>query len=130
MSTKGFEHVTAAQLKGLGRKPILAAPGSKYRSQRTQVDGIWFHSKAEGARYAHLKLLEKAGQIQDLILQPRYALHVREVIVGYYVADFAYRTGVLLELVVEDVKGFRTQLYAWKAKHLKAEYGIVIQEIR
>lgn len=129
MATRGFEHVTAEQLKGMGRKPVLA-PVSKYRSQRTQVDSIWFHSKAEAARYSHLKLLEKAGQIQDLILQPRYALHVRDVIIGHYVADFSYRTGVLLELVVEDVKGMRTQLYAWKAKHLRAEYGIVVQEIR
>jgi hypothetical protein len=128
MATRGYEGVTAAMLtRGGSVKP----PVSKYRSTRVQVDGIWFHSKREAARFHELKLLERAGQIQDLLLQPRYALHVRDVVIGHYVADFCYRTGKLHELVVEDVKGMKgLPLYQWKKKHMAAEYGIVVQEIR
>jgi hypothetical protein len=31
--------------------------------------------------------------------------------------------------VVEDVKGFKTELYRWKKKHVEAQYGIEIVEI-
>lgn len=128
MATRGFEHVTPTQAQTLGKQPMPAV--SKYRAVPTTVDGVTFHSKREAQRYHELKLLLKAGQIADLLLQPRYALHVREVVIGHYVADFCYRMGVLRELVVEDVKGVKTAMYVWKAKHLKAEYGIVVQEIR
>jgi hypothetical protein len=129
MAMRDWQDVTPAQAAGLGKQ--LGAPVSKYRSTRTQVDGIWFHSKREAQRFHELKLLEKAGQIQDLLLQPRYALHVRDVVIGHYIADFCYRTGKLHELVVEDVKGMKgLPLYQWKKKHMAAEYGIVVQEIR
>jgi hypothetical protein len=105
---------------------------SKYRAQRTTVDGITFHSKKEAARYGQLKMLEKAGEISSLYLQPRYDLNVGYALtdpIGRYVADFSYtdtRTGLV---VVEDVKGFKTPLYRWKKKHVEAQYGIEIREV-
>ena len=91
--------------------------------RRTQVDGIWFHSKREAERYKELKLMEKAGAIQpgSLRLQVRYPLHVNGIVLGSYVADFVYaeRTGVVeYRTVVEDSKGMRTDLYRWKKKSL------------
>jgi hypothetical protein len=102
----------------------------KYGATPTTVDGIRFHSAKE------LKLLEKAGEIRELELQPRFPLltpvpgsTTGRARVGDYVADFRYREGQKGLLVVEDVKGFKTQAYRWKKKHVEAQYGIQIREV-
>src|SRR3990167_4438640 len=113
---------------------------SKYRAVPTVVDNIRFASKAEARRYGELKLLERAGKICDLALQPRFELCVsdpegEEIKIGTYVADFYYLTldkfgdNFSIE-VVEDVKGFRTDLYKWKKKHFETQYGIKITEVK
>ena len=115
-------------------KRINAKP-SKYRAKRTVVDGITFHSMKEARRYQELKLLEKAGEITGLTLQPEYPLSVATFDpeapkqIGVYRADFAYYALPSGESVVEDVKGFKTPLYRWKAKHVAAQYGIEIREV-
>lgn len=108
----------------------------KYRAVPTMLDGIRFASKAEAARYAELRLLEKAGEIKELTLQPRYELLAwpshgerTRTVVGHYVADFRYRQGPRGILVIEDVKGMRTALYRWKKRHFEAQYGLSITEI-
>lgn len=112
---------------------------SKYGAVPTLVDGVKFASKAEARRYVELKLLEKAGVISGLTLQPRFALVVQAAdgtprTIGSYVADFAYsagsRSGATGQAGVEDVKGHATPLYKWKKKHVEAQYGITIREIR
>lgn len=119
----------------------MRAQRSKYRAVPTVVHGFRFASKAEASRYSELLLLGAAGQLRNLELQPRFDLHVGGVKVGTYVADFRYEErawapGVLWSSlpewrdVVEDVKGVRTPIYALKAKHMKAEYGITIREVR
>jgi hypothetical protein len=108
---------------------------SKFSSVMTTVDGIKFRSKAEARRYGELKLLEKAGEIKDLELQPRYPLHVggfgiyRGTHIGDYLADFRYREGPKGLLRIEDVKGVKTALYRWKKKHVEAQYGITVTEV-
>lgn len=100
----------------------------KYRARPVTIDGIRFASKAEGKRYTELKLLERAGEIKALELQPRYPLNVQGTKVGEYRADFTYvetRTG---KRVIEDVKGMRTPLYSWKRKHFEIQYGTEITE--
>lgn len=94
----------------------------KYRNVPTIVDGIRFDSKAEARRYGDLKLLERAGEIRDLRLQPRYPLTVNGVKVCEYRADFAYldRTGTP---ITEDVKGVSTKDFIIKAKLFKALLG-------
>lgn len=99
---------------------------SKYRAVRTTVDGVTFASKKEAARYQQLKLLERAGEISDLKLQPTFTIDVGEHRICKYRADFAYRQGGAD--VVEDVKGFKTAAYRLKAKLLKATHGITILE--
>ncbi len=111
--------------------------GHKYGAIPTTVDGIRFQSKAEAHRYLELRLLEKAGEIRELELQPRYPLdapakgrcNVFER-VGEYRADFRYREGPTGLLRIEDVKGHATALYKWKKKHCQIQYGIQITEIR
>lgn len=116
----------------------------KYGAKPTEVDGIRFASQKEARRYSELKLLEKAGEIHALAIQPAFPLVApgkgnggpyERALVGHYKADFVYcecRRGAKCErtrVVVEDVKGFKTPLYKWKKKHVEAQYGITIREI-
>jgi hypothetical protein len=99
----------------------------KYRNVPTEIDGIKFASKREAKRYCELKLLEKAGEIKDLRLQPRYPLTVNGLHVCTYVADFEYSWTALPSTVTEDAKGVRTRDFINKAKLFHALYGREIQ---
>jgi hypothetical protein len=96
---------------------------SKYRAVPTFVDGIRFHSKKEAARYQELLLAQHAGDILDLELQPAFKLYVEGKLIGTYRADFKYRDVELGREVVEDVKGFKTEVYKLKAKLFQALYN-------
>ena len=100
---------------------------SKYRAVRTTVNGLEFASQKEARRYQALLLLERAGQIRDLELQPRFPCRVNDLLVCTYVADFRYSENGAW--IVEDVKGMKTDVYRIKAKLVKALYGITIREI-
>ena len=100
---------------------------SKYRAVRTTVNGLEFASQKEARRYQALLLLERAGQIRDLELQPRFPCHVNDLLVCTYVADFRYAENGAW--IVEDVKGMKTDVYRIKAKLVKAIYGITIKEV-
>ena len=99
---------------------------SKYRSVKTEVNGIKFDSKKEAARYQQLKLLERAGQISYLELQPRFDLIVNGTNCGFYKADFRYQENG--KVVVEDVKGMKTPVYNLKKKLMRAIHGIEVYE--
>jgi hypothetical protein len=112
-------------------------PRSKYHAQPTYVHGFRFASKSEARRYHELLLLGIAGEIRDLELQPRFDLHVADVRVATYVADFRYqeRRGIDTVFgcdrwrdVIEDRKGMKTPVYRMKKKHFEAEYGVQIRE--
>ena len=45
---------------------------SKYKNKKTQVDMYVFDSAKEAQRYRELKLLERAKEISNLELQPRF----------------------------------------------------------
>lgn len=105
----------------------------KYNNEKMVVDGIAFDSKREARRYQELKALEKAGQITDLKLQVPYTLIPSQkdengkTIRGVkYIADFVYRQNG--EEIVEDCKGFRTDVYKMKKKLMLYKYGITIRE--
>lgn len=101
----------------------------KYHAKKTVVDGITFDSKKEATRYRELKALERVGKIDRLELQPRFVLMdgfryegkaVRKI---EYVADFLYRDLSTCELIVEDVKGVKTDVYKLKKKLFLKRYG-------
>lgn len=101
---------------------------SKYGSKRTKVNGISFHSAKEASRYSQLLLLQRAGEIKGLELQPRYKLVVDGVLVTTYIADFRYKLKCG-RLVIEDVKGFRTDEYKIKKNLFEALHrGLKILE--
>ena len=101
---------------------------SKYKAKKTVIDGITFDSKAEAKRYQELKLLERAGQIKHLSLQPRFTLQEGFVNVHTgkkermieYVADFMYLENNVI--IVEDCKGFKTADYKIKRKLFIYQY--------
>mgnify|MGYP006232240525 CR=1 FL=1 len=125
---------------------------SKYKAVKTTIDGIVFDSKKEAKRYTELKLLEKAGHITHLELQPEYEITINGAKICKYKADFRYftvraennersynskgewqtptMTGDKEGQIVEDVKGFRTSIYRLKKKLVEASYpGTLIKEV-
>ena len=97
---------------------------SKYGNKKVLIDGIKFDSMAEGRRYKELKLMQRAGIIKELELQPKFLLQesfkkngktYRKV---EYIADFQYKENG--KVVIEDVKGKKTDIF--KLKHKLFEY--------
>jgi hypothetical protein len=93
-----------------------------------EADGHRFPSKAEHDRYWDLKFLQDHHAIRDLELQPRFPLIVNDIKIGEYRGDFRYYDLARQEVVVEDVKGFKTKEYKLKKKLVLALYGIEILE--
>jgi len=103
---------------------------NKYKNAKITVDGIVFHSHKEAARYKQLSLMEKAGEIVDLELQPSFILQKSFKYNGEtiraikYIADFKYIDIKTSRLIVEDVKGFKKdKTYIIKKKIFLFIYG-------
>ena len=148
MATRGYEGVTAAQLRSA--TIAKSAKPSKMRNVKTQIDGFTFDSKKEAARYVALKLLRDAGHIERLEVHPSFTLHACPLAysiiedgmaqttpasqpqkVGTYTADFSYYDKRLLCDRVEDVKSraSKTEAYQLRKRIMAVEYGIEICEI-
>ena len=105
----------------------------KYKNEKITYNGMTFDSKREYGRYCELLLLERAGKISDLQRQVPYEL-IKAQYDGSrcveracnYVADFVYRENG--KTIVEDCKGFRTDVYKIKRKLMLERYGIRIRE--
>ena len=86
----------------------------KYHNTKTVADGIKFDSKLEAERYAQLKMMERAGVIRDLELQPSFELLPSFRKNGktwrrtVYKADFRYILAEDDSYIIEDVKGSTT----------------------
>ena len=125
---------------------------NKYKAVKTTIDGITFDSKKEAKRYTELKLLEKAGHITHLELQPEYQITINGAKICKYKADFRYFTvrqenreqytnskgewqtptitGDKEGQIVEDVKGYKTPIYRLKKRLVEACYpGTQIKEV-
>ena len=69
---------------------------NKYGNRKVVIDGIEFMSQKEGNRYCELKLLQRAGEISNLRLQPKFILQEGFKKNGKtyqaitYIADFSY----------------------------------------
>ena len=100
----------------------------KYRAQRTDRHGLSFASKREADRYDDLLLMQRAGEISNLQVQPRYPLVINGIKIATYVADFQWRdkNG---NSIVADAKGVRTAAYIMKRKMMAALHGIDIVEL-
>ena len=103
----------------------------KYHNTKTVLDGIKFDSKLEAERYAQLKILERAGVIRDLELQPEYELIPSFKKDGKtwrrttYKADFKYILCEDDKIIIEDVKGSTaviTDVFRLKQKLFEYRY--------
>ena len=110
---------------------------NKYFNKKVVVDGIKFDSKKEAKRYTELKLLKKAGLIKELELQkifeiqPKYTNNKGENIRAVtYKADFFYYDNKKECYIVEDTKGYRTDVYKLKKKLFEYVYpNLTIEEV-
>lgn len=102
----------------------------KFRNQPTEVDGVKFASKKEARRHGELVLLQRAGRINTLTVQPKFRMEIEGVHVCDYIADFSYYEAG--RYVVEDVKSPATRkhpVYRLKNKLFRALYGFPITEV-
>jgi hypothetical protein len=109
---------------------------SKYNNNKIEIDGEKFDSELELRRYQELKLLERAGTIKDLRRQVRFELQAsykknNKTIRGiYYVADFVYYSFSERKIIVEDTKGYKTEVYKLKKKLFEYKYkNLEIKEV-
>ena len=99
---------------------------NKYHNRKVQIDRYVFDSVKEGKRYRELALLEKAGEISELELQPKFLLQesfrkngktFRKI---EYIADFKYTENG--KTIIEDVKGIKTDVFKLKQKLFEYKY--------
>lgn len=110
---------------------------NKYFNKKVMVDGIKFDSKKEATRYEQLKILKQSGLIKELELQPTFVLQPayknnkdEKVRAITYKADFIYFDIHLDRYIVEDVKGYKTDVYKLKKKLFEYQYpNLTIEEI-
>lgn len=126
-----MEHITLQEYKQLQQKG-----NSKYKAKKTEVDGIKFDSHKEANRYLDLLALQKVGLIQDLHrqvrfeLQPSYKKKGKTIRAITYIADFVYYDTFKGEKIVEDTKGYRTEIYKLKKKIFEYKYpNLEIKEV-
>lgn len=113
-------------------KTLSGQPHSKYNVAPVEArtyEGIVFASRGEMNRYIELTWKVKAGEIKDLTLQPHFTLlddfkdwrgepyHGIE-----YVADFQYFELATGRIVIEDFKGYETDVFKIKEKLLRSKY--------
>jgi predicted alpha/beta hydrolase family esterase len=109
---------------------------SRYGNTKVTVDGIQFDSRIEAHRYGQLLVLQRAGQIRNLQVHPKYVLAPAVVLDGRtkpelrYFGDFAYEEGPDWQLVVEDTKNpFSATKDAFRIKRhlMKSVYDIEVR---
>ena len=97
---------------------------SKYRAQKTSIDGHVFDSKKEAEFYCDLKNRLRADDIKGFCLQPIFILAdgLR------YKPDFIiFNNDNSTEVI--DVKGIKTKEYIAKKKMFEDKYHLKIIEI-
>lgn len=125
------EHWSIEQYKNYKQKT-----NNKYKNKKMIIDNIEFDSHKEGFRYIDLRLLERQGLIKDLRrqvcfeLQPSYKKKGKTIRAIYYIADFVYYDMSEKKLIIEDTKGYRTDVYKLKKKIFEYKYpDLEIKEI-
>ena len=102
---------------------------SKYRSKKTEIDGIIFDSQKEARRYQELKILRDAGEVLMFLTQ------VPIIMFGTKRSDGRperYRVDFMVlwadgRITWEDVKGHITREFWRKKKIIEDLYPIKIE---
>ena len=116
-----MEHWSTEEYKAFKESKVKK---SKYRANKTSVDGHTFDSQKEADFYAELKLKQKAGEIKAFCMQPIFMLAPSLK----YKPDFIiFNNDNSIEVI--DVKGFKTKEYITKKKVFEDKYNLKIIEI-
>ncbi|KQV66615.1 DUF1064 domain-containing protein [Caulobacter sp. Root343] len=113
-----------------GEKTPAPKRKNKYGAVRTKFDGIWFDSAHEARRWGVLKLMVRAGEIDQLERQVVFELGGDPLIT--YRADFRYRVIATGAVVVEDAKSeatAREKSYRLKKSLMASIHNIKIKEV-
>lgn len=106
------------------------SPSKPSKFGNRKIDG--YASKRERDRAAELKLMEQAGRIRDLREQVEYVLIPKQdgERACKYRADFVYWefTDRGWREIVEDCKGYRTEVYRLKRKLMLFLRGVKVRE--
>jgi len=105
-------------------------PGHKYSAQATGCGHGHMHpSKKEARRCAQLHLLQRAGEVYELEIGPRYFFEVNgQTLIhdngrrAVYTPDFRYRLRGSGRLVVEDTKGMSVRDWPLRKALFRACY--------
>lgn len=135
------DRITAAEFRRRAAKKAPGKKAPKYGNKIVYVDGMKFHSKAEAAKYAELRLRERQGEIRDLCAdkkQLKFPLVVKGKLISSYTPDFRWFDVKLNRTIYADFKGGyywkhksdgATQAYRIRKKLMEALYGIEIVEL-
>jgi hypothetical protein len=123
--------ITAEQAVGLGLD-VTVPKKAKYHNRPKWVDGIRFASTEEADFYSYLKILKKAGEVVDFVVQPPFPLrpafekHGIKFRAEVYFADFTvnYADGRRRVYDVKGEKGSQTPLFRSK----RANYTYLYEE--
>lgn len=115
-------------------------------AEKCGIEGEYFRSRREAARFVFLKRQEEDGTVRGLERNPKFVLHCvnpqgLKVAIAEYTGDFRYwerltpgmaavdlfqeREGE--QLVIEESKGFPTDDWELRRKWVEAEYGFKIR---
>jgi len=125
--------ISEKQARKLGFFPEKSKkPGKmKFGNIRTRLDGYLFDSKVEARYYGnYIKPRLMAGEIIDLVIHPRYDLHVEGFKICAVIFDFEYTIKETLERVIDDVKGADNEKSKRKRQHFEAQYGRKVNLIK
>jgi hypothetical protein len=117
--------ITAADYRAL--KP---AKKNKYGAKAVTVDGIRFASKREAAFYGELKQREKAGEVYDVQLQPRFSFIHDGFLIGTYKPDFMFWDAIQHRNRVIDVKGVETREFRTNLRMMRAFHKIEVEVVK
>ena len=105
---------------------------SKYKNRKVSYNGEEYDSVKEYRRHDELKLLQRAGKISGLERQVKFELIPSQKLGGKvveracsYIADFTYYEDG--KLIVEDCKGYATEVFKLKKKLMLWVHGIRIR---
>ena len=134
MSKKG---VPKKRKKRRGKYRVCAVEDRTWDKEGKWEGPIVFDSRKEMNRYEELIYMVDTGEIHCLERQPKFPWktvyshgdRTYEKNNYYYRADFQYVICATGDVVVEDVKGFRTPEYKRKKRIVEHLYEITITEV-
>ena len=132
-----MEHMSVEEYRLYKENETKQKKNNKFGNKIVYVDGMKFDSEFENQRWEDLKNMQRAKEIKNLRrqvkfeLQPSYIKNDKVIQPINYVADFVYYDINKRGFIIEDTKGYKTEIYKLKKKIFEYKYpDLEIKEIR